>query len=196
MDLTELQAEVIIHTGRPDKVADTLSAVKAATLKAHQLDYFPRDIYETGLSFNTAEFEQDFEVTTFIPRFRAIKFARVYDNDAGSPLQFFELIDPINVLDTYNVARTDVMYLGGSEIHFKASAEFQYALFGCYLNPDVATMTYTSWVAELFPYAIVYEAAAVIFRSIGQMEKFRAYRDMASEQYQILRINNIIAAGM
>lgn len=195
MNLAELQAAVIALTNRPDLTALTLSAVQSATLKAHQSDFFPRDIYETGLSFSTAEYEQDFEVFSFIPRFRAIKYARIYDNDNSLPGLFFELVDPINVLDSYNTARTQVMYLGGAEIHFKATAEFQYALFGCYLNPDITSLTFTSWIADYHFDAIVYEAAAIIFRSTGNLEKFRSMRELVAEQYQLLKINNILAAG-
>lgn len=196
MNLAELQAEVILQTNRPDLVDLTLSAVKAATLKAHQTDFYPRDIYETGVSFSTSLYEQDFEVATFIPRFRAIKFARVYDNASGTPKQIFELIDPINVLDTYNSARLNIMYLGGAEIHFKCSDQFQHILFGCYLNPDVTTETFISWVADLYPYTIIYEAAAIVFRSIGQTDKARGARELAGEAYQLLRLNNVLAAGM
>jgi hypothetical protein len=195
MNLAELQAAVIALTNRPDLTALTLSAVQSATLKAHQSDYFPRDIYETGLSFFQPEYEHDFEVFTFIPRFRAVKYARVYDNANSTPGVFFELIDPANVLDSYNTARTNVMYLGGTEIHFKALAQFQYMLFGCYLNPDIASGTFTSWIADYHFDAIVYEAAAIIFRSTGNLEKFRSMRELVSEQYQLLKINNVLAAG-
>jgi hypothetical protein len=195
MNLAELQAEVILITSRPDLVELTLSAVKAATLKAHQSDYYPKDIYETGLSFSTAEYEHDFEVTTFIPRFRAIKYARKYDNTNSEPGAFFELLDPINVLDHYGVARTEVCYLGGNEIHFKSSTEFQYALFGCYLNPDTATATFTSCVAINHPWAIIHEAARRIFMHTGNAEKARAQRELIAEEYALLRQGNILAAG-
>jgi hypothetical protein len=195
MTLVELQAEVIILTNRPDLVAMTLSAVKSATLKAHQSDFYPRDIYETGVSFATAEYEHDFEVTTFIPLFRAIKFARIYDNVGNTPLQLFDIISPENVLDSYAQARTDVCYLGGAEIHFKAAATFQYILFGCYVNPNLVDIDYNSWIASYHPWAIIYEAAAIVFRATGNTEKFASMRDLAKDEYRNLMVNNIQAVG-
>ena len=50
MTLAELIAEVYLLTNRPDRVAMTTSAVKAATLKAHKSDFFSKDIHEIPLS--------------------------------------------------------------------------------------------------------------------------------------------------
>ena len=195
MNLAELQAEVIAITNRPDLVTQTLAAVQAATLKCHQADFWPKDIYETGVSFSSSLYEQDFEVRTFIPLFRAIKFARVYDNTDSEPLQFFTIIDPANVLDSYNQARTDVCYLGGSEIHFKCSIQFQHMLFGCYNNPTVTEVGYSSWIAVDYPWAIIHEACRRIFMITGQDKKLKASSDEFAEQLQLLRINNISAQG-
>ena len=195
MNLAELQAAVILETNRPDLTARTLQAVQSATLKAHQSDFFPRDIFESGIAFATSAYEQDLEVTTFVPRFRAIKYARIFDNIGNTPLEMFDIISPENILDSYSQARTNVCYLGGLEIHFKAKNEFQHILFGCYLNPIIAVSTFTSWIADNHPFAIVYEAAAIIFRSTGNTEKFQSMRDLARDEYRNLSVNNIQAVG-
>ena len=52
---TELCNDVYTMTKRPDLVAETKLAVKAATLKAHQSDFYPKDIYETGIQFSRSE---------------------------------------------------------------------------------------------------------------------------------------------
>ena len=195
MNLAELQAEVISITARPDLTAMTLAAVKAATLKAHLSDFYPKDVYETGLAFTTAEYEQDFEVKTFIPRYRAINYARKYDNSSGTPGDFFTLIDPRNVLDSYGVARTNVCYAGGEEIHFKSSTEFQHALFGCYVHPIVTDGGYTSWIAVEHPYAIIHDAARRIFMNIGNEKKAQGQQVLLAEEYRLLQIGNIVAVG-
>lgn len=195
MNLAELQAEVILITGRPDRVAETLAAVKAATMKAHVSDYYPKDIYETALSFSTAEYEQDFEVATFIPRYRAINYARKYDNDSSTPGAFFTLIDPRNVLDSYGVARTDICYAGGAEIHFKSSTEFQYCLFGCYVHPIVTDGGYTSWIAVEHPYVIIHEAARRIFMATGNEKKAAGQAQLFAEDLRLMQAANIVAVG-
>lgn len=195
MNLTELQAAVVEITGRPDLTTMTLSQVKAATLKVHLTDFYKKDIYETGLSFATAEYEQDFEVKTFIPRYRAIKYARKYDNDSGEPGIFFGIVDPVNVVDSYGVARTDICYAGGEEIHFKSSTEFQYALFGCYIHPDVVTETYTSWIAVEHPYVIVHEACRNIFSITGNKQKSADQRELFAEALRLMQQANIVEVG-
>jgi hypothetical protein len=195
MTLTELIAAVIVETNRPDLTAKTLQAIQSATIKAHQSDFFPRDVFESGIAFTSEEYEQDFEVKTFIPQFRALKYVRIYDNTNSVPGAFFDIIDPINALDSYKLARTNVAYLGGAELHFKALAKFQHMLFGCYLNPIVTETGYTSWIAVDHPFAIVYEAAAVIARSTGNTEKFASMRDLAKDEYRNLSVNNIQAIG-
>ena len=49
MTFDELVAEVYLLTARGDLTAETQSAVKAATLKAHKSDFFSKDIFETGV---------------------------------------------------------------------------------------------------------------------------------------------------
>ena len=151
MNLTELQNEVILTTKRPDLTAETLSAVLQATLKLHTLDNWKKDLLETGVSFTTAEYEQDFEVRSFLPRFRTVAYARAYDNVAGTPLKFFTKIDPENVLDSYGIARVNVFYQGGAEIHFKYESEFQHMLFGYFAHPVLTNPGYTSWIADEYP---------------------------------------------
>lgn len=195
MTLAELQVEVILLTRRPDLVDLTLSAVQSATLKCHQADFWPRDIYETGLAFSSSAYEQDFEYRSFIPLFRAIKYARVYNNTTGDALQFFTVIDPANVLDSYNLAREDICYLGGEEIHFKSSTQFQHALFGCYVNPNVTEASFNSWIAIDHPWAIIHDACRRIYMSTGQEKKAQAAREEFGEQLRLITQNNVTAVG-
>ena len=81
MTLTELQAEVYTLTNRPDLTAQTLAAVRSATLKLHQLDYFYKDLFETSLVFSSSEFIQQLEFRSLVPRWRALKYIRKLDRD-------------------------------------------------------------------------------------------------------------------
>ena len=54
MTLEELQNEVILLTSRPDLVDRTLQAVKSATLKMHQREFWRRDLREVGIQFDAA----------------------------------------------------------------------------------------------------------------------------------------------
>ena len=50
---SDLLSDVYAVTNRPDLVADTKLAVRTATLKAHRSDFYPKDLFETGLTFST-----------------------------------------------------------------------------------------------------------------------------------------------
>lgn len=195
MTLTELVNAVYELTNRPDLTTLTSQTVKSSTLKAHQSDYYPKDLFESGVNFGSSAYFQEFQYREVLPRWRAVKFFRKYDEVNSSAGQFFTLITPEQVLDSYKITREDVFYLAGDVFQFRSSSQFQYALMGCYLNPDIADATFTSWVALDHPYAIVYDAASIIFKAIGKDEEAAVYRQLVAEQYAMLRNSNILANG-
>ena len=197
MTLAELIAEVYTLTNRPDRVAETLAAVRSATLKAHQSDYYFKDLFEVGISFSTAEFVQNFDYRTAIPLWRALKYLRKYDVVSGVGVEGIELdiIVPENVFDEYKIEKTDVCYGAGAYIQIKSSTKQQLYLVGCYLNPNIGTTTYSSWVALDHPYYIIFDAAATVFKAIGKDDEASAYRAMMNEQLAMLRAANILANG-
>ena len=196
MNLTELQEEVYTLTNRPDLVAQTLTAIRSATLKIHQADYFYKDLYETGVVFTTAEYLQQIEYKTLLPRWRSLKYLRKTDSTGAQDGVFFTVLSiPEMVQDEYHINRDDVCYVAGSIVQVRSSTQFQYAILGAYLNPDITVATFTSWVADDHPYAIVFEAAANVFKMIGDTDQFAAYTTLAREQRQEVIISNIQGVG-
>lgn len=190
----ELVADVATLTNRPDLAAETKLAVKAATLKLHQSDFYFKDLYETGISFATPEYSQQLEYRTLLPRFRALKYVRKAES-SGTVGNFFTVLTPAEVLDAYGHQRNDICYAAGELIQIKSSNAFQYAILGCYLNPDVTETGFNSWLALDHPYAIVYEAAVTVFKAIGYDEQAATYSRMAAEQLAYVRSSNIQVEG-
>lgn len=195
MQLAELITEVYTLTGRPDRVAETASAIKSATLKAHQSDYYYKDLFETGIAFSTSDYVQQFDYRTLIPLWRASKYLRKYDNTSGTPGKFLNLIEPEEVLDRYSVEKTNIYYYAGAFLNLKSDTEEQYYLYGCYVNPDITTATYSSWIALDHPYAIIYDAAATVFKAIGKDEEASSFRVLVAEQIAMVKQSNIVAQG-
>jgi hypothetical protein len=195
MTLTELQAAVYTLTNRPDLTAETLLAVQAATLKWHQTDYYYKDIFETGIVFSTSDFEQSLDYRTLIPIWRALKYLRKSDSTGDDTKIPFDIILPENILDDYSLNRTDVCYVAGANLQIKSSTAFQYALLGCYVNPNITISGYSSWIALDHPFAIIYEAAADVFRQIGKLEEMAAFKVLANEQLVTIQRSNILAQG-
>lgn len=196
MTLAELVQEVYTITNRPDRSAETSSAIRAATLKAHQSDYYYKDLYENGVAFDSAEFHQQFAYRELVPRWRAFKYFRYYDAVGMAPGKFLTLVPPEMVLNaTYKIPREDIIYIAGEYAQIKLSAKQQYFLLGCYVNPDITDAGYNSWIGKDHPYAIVYDAAATVFKAIGKDEEAAAFRTLVQEQYMNLKSSNIVAEG-
>jgi hypothetical protein len=195
MTLNELIAEVYTITNRPDLVAQTLTAVRSATLKLHQSDYFYKDLRETGVSFVSALYVQQLEYRPLFPKWRALKYVRKTDAAGTDTGAFLELVVPENVLDNYKQNRNDICYVAGEVIQIRSSTQLQYIILGRYDSPDITQSGYDSWIALDHPYAIVFEAASTVFKMIGDTDQFAAYTQLAGMQLVELRNSNILAAG-
>lgn len=196
MNFEELVSEVYLVTNRPDLTAATESAVKAATLKAHKTDFYSKDIYETGVQFDTLDFRQALDYINLIPNYRSLKYFRRVEDETDDDGKFFEVITPEELLDAYGCSRTDIAYVAGRVLELRASVEFQFALMGAYVLPIVTPKeAYSSWVAEQSPYFIIYEAARVIFRQIGQMEESNAQSGLVAEELILLKQSALADVG-
>lgn len=196
--LANLVADVMTITNRPDLVEETKLAVRAATLKAHQSDFYYKDVFEEGIIFNAKEFLQTFEVKTLIERFRSVKYLRKCDVDtAGNycPQEFLTFLTPNEVLDDYGVAKNNIFYMVGLEMKIRNCPAWDKFLLGCYIHPSVVEATYCSWIADDYPLSIIYRAAGDVFKAIGFDEKKTVYQQMALEEIAALKLSNIIAEG-
>lgn len=219
MDFTELCSEVYTLTNRPDLINETQSAVRAATLRAHHLDYFPKDLYENYYAFDSADYYQQMPLS-LIPNYRALKYIRKYypgTSLANPPDQnpqnlpplfpfynpganlpdgfFFKIIDPKQVLDSYGINKVDVAYLAGQTLQLRSGDQVQYVLLGAYVHPDITLTGFNSWIATENPYAIVYDAAAIVFKTIGYDEQYSAYDEMKKMEWTQLQTGNILTEG-
>ena len=192
--LDTLVTEVYNITNRPDLVNETLTAIRAATLKAHQSDFYPKDLVETAIQFNSAEYQQTLQYKQIFPRWRALKHLRKYDSVNLQPGKFLQIISIDQTLDSYSINREDVVYLAGSNLQIRSIDQQQYYLLAFYQHPDVTALGYSSWIADEQPYCIVFDAARVLFKMIGFDEQSSAYEKLTLEQYQELK-QQILANG-
>lgn len=190
----ELLTDVYTLTNRPDLASETKLAVRAATLKAHHSDYYYKDLKEIGVSFLSSETLQRLDYKDIEPLYRSLKYLRKCELD-GTPAEFLELITTEQTLDSYSVHREDVCYVAGLEIKIRSLDARQYYLMGCYVHPKVLEANYDSWIADEYPLAIIYEAAATVFKTIGFDEQVAVYKKLVADEYAELKLNNIVANG-
>lgn len=188
-------ADVYVHTNRPDLVAETTLAVKAATLRAHRADFYTKDLYETGISFPTSEYIQALDYKNILPRWRGLKYIRKYDSVGLTAGKELTPVSVEKVLDGYNVERTDIIYLAGAVYNIKSSTQEQYYLLGAYLHPVTDPTTYSSWIADEFPNAIVFDAANIVLRDIHQTERAADMANLAKAEYVEIAMSNIETVG-
>ena len=181
----ELVSDVYTLTNRPYLVEETKLAVKMATLKAHQSDYYPKDLFEVGLSWTEPDYIQSIEYRTLIPRWRAFKYLRKYSSGAAG--EFFKLLTPEETLDGYGINRENICYLAGEMLEIRSNTQDTNMIIGCYLNPITTEQGFSSWIALDHPYAIVFEAARIIFRQVGAVDESNNMRTEVAEQYMILK---------
>lgn len=193
---SDLVADVITITNRPDLIDLTKLAVRHATLKAHKLDFFPKDIYETGIQWQTPAYIQSLEYRNLVPRWRALKYLRKYDftTSPGKAGEIFKVITPELILDEYEFQKDNVCYLAGESLEIRSNTKDAYMLLGCYRHPDTTEANYDSWIALDQPSAIVYEAARSVFKQIGFDEQAKEMQSEVADQFTILR-QEIIGEG-
>lgn len=195
MTFDEMVQEVFDLTNRPDLIAETKASVRAATLKAHQSDFFSKDIWESGIEFGTSSFRQSWDYMNTWSNFRSFKYIKIVDDkndDLGQPI---EIVTPEETLDTYNRNRTNIAYIAGRVIEIRASVSFQNALVGAYVFPVVTGDDFESWITQMHPYAIIREAARVIFKTIGYDEQSAQYNGLVAEEYQLLKMTGLSDVG-
>ncbi len=195
MNFTELLTEVFEITSRPDLVTATTNAVKAATLKAHQTDYYSKDIFETGVQFESTDFRQSLDYITLFSNFRAFKYFRRVEDENDDIGKFIAILAVDEILDEYGENRTDIAYVAGRVLEIRSSVSFQFGLLGCYVNPIVREGAYVSWVAEQHPFFIIHEAARRVFKQIGQMEESNGQRELVAEELVLLRATGLTDVG-
>lgn len=172
--------------------------------------------------------------TEALPRYRSLAYIRKWNStynasqsnpnvsppfytDYGVPigssliLRDIILISPNEYLDEYGYERTDVCYQVGSNIMIKSSTPLPAVKMGWYTWPNVDAgndfTNYTSWIAEQFPFLMVYMAAVSILNGTGEQDVASTYYrpadprrpgdlgGMLTQQVNQFRRSNVVARG-
>ena len=192
MDFNELVAETIALIKRPDLVDDTKTAVKAATLKLHCSDFYFKDVVELVIQFDAPRYIQTFDPKAISTTYRHPKYMRIWDGEIdGYAGPFIEHIQIEGALNAYKMQKSNVFYLAGRFIQIRTYNELDKILFGYYQYPNIIPEYYSSWIAEEYPYSIVYEAARTLFLTIGFQEQSASMRSLVQEQISALQQTNV-----
>ena len=192
--LASLTADLYTITKRPDLVDATQIHLKNALIKAHGSDFYLRDIFETNFSFGLAASVYQLEYRALIPRFRTIKYLTTIN---PITLDFVRKLEGISIekfMDGFGYLRSDSYYLAGNNLQIRVSDNSKVFGIGCYLYPDT-TLVSPSWIADEIPFAIIYEAARTLFKSIGFDEQSSAMQGLVNEAYAQVRMVGLTTTG-
>lgn len=194
--LTATMDSVYLLTKRPDLVEVTRLAVKNATLKLHMSDFFHKDLYETGITFDSAKYVHKLAIKELLPTFRATHYLRKvavdYNSDTGYVgTSFLEPIHPLYSRDDYGIDKQDVYYLAGQQINIKLSTQEDKMLGAFYLFPNLSDENYESWIARETQEAIVYDAASTVFKGIGYDEQAAQFRADSQVWARLVKNSNL-----
>ncbi len=188
-----IKSGVLAMTARPDLVTETEFHIRAATLKMHNSDFYPKDLFGVGLEFSTPSYIQSLEYKSLVPRWRQIKYLRKYANNI--PGDFITILTPDMILDRWGVDKVDIAYIAGNMLEIRSSSEDVNMLLGCYLHPDLTYEGYNSWIAVEHPFSIIYEAAYQLFITTGLMESASAMRNEVQQQVAMIRMSQLATVG-
>lgn len=192
--LAQLQADVLTIVKRPDLVDAIALHVKNAILKVHSSDYYLPDLYENSFQFAVSATQYSLDTKTLIARWRKSKYFNVLDPNTGEIVKKLKPIAVLNTVDGYGYIKDYVFYEAGNYVQIKASGGEQTYGFGAFLYPDVSLVS-PSWIVDQFPYAVQYEAARTLFKTIGYDEQSTSMERLVAEAIAEIKVVGLATIG-
>lgn len=179
---------------RPDLIDAVVLHTKNAILKVHSSDYYLGDLYENAFTFAVSSTTYQLDAKQLLSRWRKIKYLNVLDPVTGEITRELKPIPVLSAVDGYGYIKDYVFYEAGNYINIRASGGEQVYGFGAYLYPDTTLVT-PSWIADQFPYAIQYEAARTMFKSIGFDEQSASMEKLVAEAISEIKVTGLSTIG-
>lgn len=171
----DMQALVREITKRQELVGIIDGAIRMATIRAHNVDFFKRDRAIKPLTYSIPPSESVWvdiaNISTALPRLRA--FEKVYSVDQATLTPVEELTLTNQFFDQTNTLKWHVFDLIGDTLRVRAQRVTGRFDVYYYQNPDVTSAAYFSWIANEFPEEVAYWAAGIVWARTGNVEQAR-----------------------
>lgn len=189
----ELEALVVGQTRRPEVSAITQAAIKSATLRAHHVDFFSRDLKQGSLSYtplSTAVLYDFADIYTLLPRLRSMKFVQSLDANNSTPVESLEYREADDLYDSDGNQRQHMYTLIGATLRiYPAMATGSAAAF-YYENPNVSSASYSSWIADTYPDELAMWASAIVFARTGFVEMAQQFNETHIKPFKDMLIDS------
>lgn len=172
--MTTMLARVQELTRRPDIQDTTKLAIRAATLRAHKKGQFSFDLKSTNFTYAAPSDGSAFvnltsTLLTVAPQFRADTHI-VGTDSVGNPMEFLDHIDPVGLFYQDGTRKTSVYVQLGQTLTIYPQLFTGYAKLFYYANPIVTDVSYSSWIADMYPDELAQWATAIVWMRTGRVE--------------------------
>ena len=195
-DFASLVDSVIEITKRGERKKQIQLAIAKATLKFHLVDFWQRDLIEKDVVVDDSDKPiYHIDVGDKMKGFRKLAYMNAWDPTGRAVLFEFTEISPMRPRTDYGYLKQEGYYLAGGILNIRSVRNFTHVLAGWYTTPSVNLNEYDSWVAKMYSPAIIDEACAEIFGSIGDNDEAARRGKMFPENLRLIRINEIEATA-
>ncbi len=172
-----MKAAVLSEIKRPDQTALISSAVNAMVLKAHSVDFFPRDLVESNvITVGTP----GTEVSEALPT-RWRKFNYIFQTGSTGLIlaghKGFENVDAADRFQWDTSAKNEIYYVAGSNVKLKNfKTSISYIKYGYFEYPDVSNDALNTWMTSnvMLERAILDMAIRYIHLKLGDATRARS----------------------
>jgi hypothetical protein len=193
-DLVSAAADI---TKRPDLTSLHQNAVRMATLRAHHVELFNRDLSVVTVNYtidNSAQFVDIPNIYDVVPEWRIAQFGQ--GMDSGRPVENLEWREYSDFWDKDNIIRSSVFTLIGETLRMSLAVQTGVVNMHVYQNPVIATdATFKSWIATKHPDDIAWWAAAIVWARTGYMEQAKNAQDNYITPFKEILSNAYAFAG-
>lgn len=163
MNFSEIHAEVIRKTKRPDKVDEINIAINKAVSFLTLKGDFRRDLVEGTLNIDATLYGDTVSISSFT-RFRKFQFLK-----PTGVRYYLTPIAPEKIFTPKDQVQPNRYYVAGTSLTYTLSAlapslEYGYLQYAQVLD---SITNNTHWMFDIMPYAIIDLASARVFASIG-----------------------------
>lgn len=189
MTLDDLVREVIEETKRPDLQSRIISQIRSSTQAVHLAERWSRDIAEETINFAIPAIKGTINTADLI-RFRRVD--AMWPMIDGVPVDDGLIkVDNFTRRDAAGVLIDDYWYIIGTTITVGCSYPIQELKLSYLQNPDCMVSNYSSWIADEYPFLIIYHAAATLLERIGAKDMAAKCKAQASEEFKLMQSNLI-----
>lgn len=159
-------------TRRPELADLTTSAIRTATLRAHHIDFFPRDLNVAVLPYSVVPTQMFYDfpnISASLPRFRNFQgvFGLTLDGFQVEQLEYRDLDDRF---DNDGQPRRYIYCLIGNTLRCWFDMPTGQVELYYFQNPDVSSVGYSSWIADMYKEQLAQWAAAIVLMRTGFRE--------------------------